>query len=41
MEKEQLVRHDWTKEELLAIYNQPLMGLVYRAASVHRLLASS
>lgn len=37
MEKEQLVRHDWTKEELLAIYNQPLMGLVYRAASVHRL----
>lgn len=30
------IRHDWTKEELLAIYNKPLMALVYEAASVHR-----
>ncbi|WP_156308867.1 biotin synthase BioB [Sphingobacterium endophyticum] len=30
------LRHDWTKEELLAIYNKPLLGLVYEAATVHR-----
>ncbi|MVZ66638.1 biotin synthase BioB [Sphingobacterium sp. DK4209] len=30
------LRHDWTKEELLAIYNKPLMQLVYEAATVHR-----
>ncbi|WP_039865960.1 biotin synthase BioB [Pedobacter sp. BAL39] len=30
------VRHDWAKEELLYIYNKPLMELVYEAASVHR-----
>ena len=29
-------RHDWTKEEILAIYNKPLMELLYGAASVHR-----
>lgn len=29
-------RHDWTKEEILAIYNQPMMDLLYRAASIHR-----
>lgn len=34
MEKE--LRHDWTKTALLEIYNKPLMGLVYEAASVHR-----
>ena len=26
----------WTKEEILAIYNQPLMELIYEAATVHR-----
>ena len=30
------LRHDWTKEELLEIYNKPLLELVYMAASVHR-----
>lgn len=29
-------RHDWTKEEILAIYNQPFMDLLYQAATVHR-----
>jgi biotin synthase len=30
------VRHDWTVAELFAIAEQPLLDLVYRAASVHR-----
>lgn len=30
------IRHDWTKEEIQAIYDQPLMELVYQAATVHR-----
>lgn len=30
------LRHDWTKEEILAIYNQPLMDLLYKAATIHR-----
>ena len=30
------LRHDWTKEEIEKIYHQPLLELVYRAASVHR-----
>lgn len=29
-------RHDWTTEEIIAIYNRPLMDLLYEAASVHR-----
>ena len=29
-------RHDWTKEEILAIYDKPLMELLYDAATVHR-----
>jgi biotin synthase len=32
----QQLKHDWTKEEILDIYNKPLMELVYTAASVHR-----
>lgn len=31
------VRHNWTKEEILDIYNKPLMELLYDAATVHRL----
>ena len=31
-----LTRHDWTKEEILEIYNKPMMELLYEAASVHR-----
>ena len=30
------LRNNWTKEEILEIYNKPLMELVYEAASVHR-----
>ena len=30
------VKHTWTKEEILEIYNMPLMDLLYKAASVHR-----
>ena len=29
-------RHDWTKEEIIAIYNKPLMELLYEAATTHR-----
>lgn len=36
MSKTTALRHDWTKEELLAIYNKPLLTLIYEAASVHR-----
>lgn len=31
------IRHDWTKEEILEIYNKPLLDLIYEAATVHRL----
>ncbi|WP_045470969.1 biotin synthase BioB [Winogradskyella sp. PG-2] len=31
-----IVRHNWTKEEILAIYNKPLMELLYEAATIHR-----
>jgi len=30
------IRHNWTKEEILEIYNKPLMELLYEAASIHR-----
>lgn len=30
------MKHDWTREEVAAIYHQPLLELVYRAATVHR-----
>lgn len=31
-----MIRHDWTKEEIIALYNKPLMDLLYEAASIHR-----
>lgn len=31
------VRHDWTKEEIAQIYNQPFHELMYQAATVHRM----
>jgi len=31
-----VVKNDWTKEEIQAIYDLPFMELVHRAASVHR-----
>ncbi|HEY0297877.1 MAG TPA: biotin synthase BioB [Arachidicoccus sp.] len=30
------IKTNWTKEEIVAIYNKPLLELVYEAASVHR-----
>ncbi|TXE08615.1 biotin synthase BioB [Gelidibacter salicanalis] len=30
------IRHNWTKEEILTIYNKPFMELLYEAATVHR-----
>ncbi|QHS58404.1 biotin synthase BioB [Chitinophaga agri] len=36
MKEATALRHDWTKEELMAIYNRPLLTLIYDAASVHR-----
>ncbi|NEV92951.1 biotin synthase BioB [Psychroflexus sp. YR1-1] len=32
-----MTRNDWTKEEILDIYNKPLMELLYEAATVHRI----
>ncbi|MEM9364123.1 MAG: biotin synthase BioB [Bacteroidota bacterium] len=31
-----VIRNNWTKEEILEIYNKPLMELLYEAATVHR-----
>jgi biotin synthase len=31
------IRHNWTKEEILEIYNKPMMELLYEAATIHRL----
>ena len=30
-------KHDWTKQEIIDIYNKPLMELLYDAATTHRL----
>jgi biotin synthase len=32
----EIVRHDWTREEIRAIHDLPLLDLVYRAATIHR-----
>lgn len=29
-------RNNWTKNEIIALYNKPLMDLLYEAASIHR-----
>lgn len=31
-----MIRTDWTKEEISAIYNRPLLDLVFDAATIHR-----
>ena len=31
-----LIRYNWTEEEILDIYNSPLLELVYKSATVHR-----
>lgn len=30
------IRHNWTTEEILEIYNSPLLELVYKAQTIHR-----
>ena len=30
------IKHNWTEDEILTIYNQPMMDLLYQAATVHR-----
>lgn len=30
------IRNNWTKEEILELYNKPLMDLLYEAATIHR-----
>jgi biotin synthase len=32
----QVLKHDWTTEEILAIYNKPFLDLVYEAATIQR-----
>ena len=29
-------RHDWTRDEIAALFNLPFSELVFRAATVHR-----
>ena len=31
-----VVKHDWTKEEIAAIYHRPLLDLVFEASQVHK-----
>ncbi len=31
------IKHNWTKEDILDIYNKPFMELLYEAATIHRL----
>ena len=33
---QQEIRRDWAIKEIQDLYNQPLLELVYRAATVHR-----
>ena len=35
------VRSDWTKQQIQEIYDMPLMDLVFRASSVHRMYFNS
>ena len=31
-----VTRHNWTKEEIINVYNKPMMDLLYEAATIHR-----
>ncbi|WP_010255275.1 biotin synthase BioB [Myroides injenensis] len=35
-QNKEVIRHDWTKDEIQKIYDTPLIELIYRAATVHR-----
>ena len=30
------IKHNWAKDEIMEIYNRPLIDLIYEAAKVHR-----
>src|ERR1700735_1280566 len=34
--QEQQIRHNWTRQEIRAIYDLPLTELLFRAQSIHR-----
>ena len=36
MNSSDVVRNDWSREEIQALYQQPLMDLVFQAQQVHR-----
>ncbi len=36
MNPTQTIRTDWTRDEIAAIYNLPVLDLIYQAATVHR-----
>ena len=29
-------KHDWTTQEIIDIYNKPMMDLLFEAAAIHR-----
>ncbi len=31
-----IIRHNWTKEEIISIHSQPLMDLLHQASTIHR-----
>ncbi len=31
-----ITKHNWTKDEIIAIYNKPMMDLLFEAATIHR-----
>ncbi|REG91201.1 biotin synthase BioB [Flavobacterium aquicola] len=31
-----ITKHNWTKEEIITIYNKPMMDLLFEAATIHR-----
>jgi len=31
-----ITKHNWTKEEIISIYNKPMMDLLFEAATIHR-----
>ncbi|NBW39959.1 biotin synthase BioB [bacterium] len=35
-QSKELIRHDWTRDEIQALYDTPFLELVYQAASIHR-----
>ncbi|PRD51974.1 biotin synthase BioB [Sphingobacterium gobiense] len=37
IEHKKELRHDWSRQEITAIYNKPLLNLIYEAATVHRM----